>query len=188
MFSPLSLVLAENSPLCSGNAELPTQLWMGFMSVTCITWLFWSLSTCSSGYRGPQEFPPGDGKCFCYITKLGRPESVPSVCTVTKFRLDTAPLWRNACLMHTHTHTHTDCIISNITKITVLPVQRLKLPDSGNFLWGNFKNSLRLQMINILPLRSSLVAYKGRFGGVVLGELYLLLFFPEVLVQNFVIY
>lgn len=28
------------------------------------------------------------------------------------------------------------------------------------------KNSLRLQMIFILPLRSSLVAYKGRFGGV----------------------
>ena len=44
-------------------------------------------------------------------------------------------------------------------------------------------------MVDILPFCSSLVAYKGRFGFWGRGrELYFVLFFPEVFVQNFVIY
>lgn len=50
-----------------------------------------SLNMCSSGYHSPQEFSPGDNKCFYYMTQLGRPEIVPPVCTITSFRLDPVP-------------------------------------------------------------------------------------------------
>lgn len=50
-----------------------------------------SLNMCSSGCHSPHEFPPGHNKCFYYITKLGRPEIFPPVCTITYLRLDPVP-------------------------------------------------------------------------------------------------
>ena len=55
-----------------------------------------SLNVCSSGCHSPHEFPPGDNKCCYYITKLGSPEIVPPVCTITNLRLDPVPFIKDA--------------------------------------------------------------------------------------------